>query len=111
VGLAEIQNHDMSMNNHRTITKEQVYRLHQMKCILRNKDGQERHLIKGDQNMNIQELKYEIGKNYMEKEKKIKTEGKADIINEKKQYHSSEIKIGHVQQFTVKYQNAQKCMF
>jgi len=47
----------------------------------------------------------------MEKEKKIATAGKEDSINNKQQYHSSKIKTGHVQQFTVKYKNTQKCWF
>jgi hypothetical protein len=44
----------------------------------------------------------------MEKENKIAIAGKEESINEKQQYHSSKIKIGHVQQFTVKYKNTQK---
>jgi hypothetical protein len=47
----------------------------------------------------------------MENEKKIATAGKEDTRNEKQQYHSSKIKTGHVQQFTVKYKNTQKCSF
>ena len=83
--------------------------------MLREKGGQK----KGIQQRGIkiwiylleQELKDQNGKNYMNKGKKIWTEWKEYIINEKNQYHSSKIKIGHVQKFTVKYKFTQKCSF